>query len=190
MGIMREREWRQWAATVGGNRHQASAIGAACEADVRRRIYPHLQAGQQRHRHNQTVGRMRPPQNVTEERQCCYARSGGAEKLGGAKLALELLAEGDAVVQLLQQLRADAAQEGRGGEWPPQLEAARKGGGVNGNELLRDEAGLRERGQSEDQAEPAASHHGYAQVRALQASKHTVLLTAAQPLHGRERPGR
>eukprot|EP00962_Isochrysis_galbana_P040907 scaffold14897_cov108-Isochrysis_galbana.AAC.4 len=127
----------------------------------------------------QTVGRVGPAETVTDERQRRYRRGCGAEELGGAELALQLLAERDAVVQLLQQLRADAAQEGCRGEWPPELEAPRKGGCVHSHKLLRDEAGLRQRGQREDNAEPAASYQGYAQVRARQASQHTVLLAAA-----------
>eukprot|EP00967_Tisochrysis_lutea_P143300 scaffold265965_cov30-Tisochrysis_lutea.AAC.2 len=147
----------------------------------------HLQTCQQCHCHDEAISGMRPAQHVADQCERRDGRGSGAKEFGRAKFPLQLPPKRDAIVQLLEQLWAHSTKECRSSEGPPNLEAACESCGVDGDHLLGDEAGLRERGQREHHAEPAARHDGHTEVGALQPLEHAAFFTTAQAVERGER---
>mmetsp|Transcript_22827 Transcript_22827/g.48512 ORF Transcript_22827/g.48512 Transcript_22827/m.48512 type:complete len:279 (-) Transcript_22827:337-1173(-) len=123
-----------------------------------------LLAAQDCERHHQPIARVRPAEHVEDEREHRGARDQGAAELADAEERLQLLAEGDEVVHLREQLRGEAAEVTRGGEGPPQLQSVHRPAGVEPQRLGVEQADVGEAGEGDDRGEPRARERGDGEV--------------------------
>eukprot|EP00966_Prymnesium_polylepis_P045342 1049772-Prymnesium_polylepis.1 len=141
-----------------------------------------LLAAQHRHRHDEAVAREWKAEELEDEREHRAARDERARKLAEAEGRLELLAERDQVVHLLQQLRAQPAEEARRRQRPPELEAVHGRGRVELDRLRRQQPDLRQAGEGHDHREPRARERRNREVGVLHVLHDRI--AASQPQRG------
>lgn len=156
----------------------------AVERDLR---VGHLLGAEDGDPHDHPVGGELPAEHVEEEGERRRERGEHAEVLAEAERRLELAAVRDQVVELLDELRAEAAEEARRRHRPPDLQLLDDRVRVDRHLLGLQQPDLREHRQRADQARPAARAERQVEVGLLHRLERVA---AAQPRRRRQRPAR